>query len=101
MKSKSISPDLISKLEFLMWDYDIRIQDVYGVLRGHKERAGHYTEITLFKKLLESFPWFAVLEIIPLPRIKYLLDNFDLSMLRHPQLQKRYEFIREKISSLV
>jgi len=95
------SPDLISKLEFLMWDYNISPQDSYEVLMGTKEMAGHYDQFKLFKKLLETFPWFTIMEIIPLPRIKELLTEQVTSKLRTKQLQKRYEYIRDRLSATI
>lgn len=85
----------------LMWDYNIPAEDVRAVLLGEKERAGHYDAHSLFKKAIESFSWYTLLEIIPLQRIKELLIDFDLNTLRDKRLTERYVFIKSKLEELV
>ena len=85
----------------LMWDYNIPIEDVRAVLLGEKEKAGHYDAHGLFKKTIESFSWYIVKEIIPLPRIKELLSDFDLSTLRDKRLAEHYAFIGSELDELI
>lgn len=101
MKAKNISQDIIAKLEYLMWDYDISAQESYDVLIGSKATAGHYDQFSLFRKILETFPWFTIMELLPLPRIKELLTEQVTTKLRSKQLQKRYEYIRDRLSETV
>ena len=88
-------------LDHLLWDYNISSEEAYQVLLGEKGKAGHYDANSLFKKLIESFPWYAVMEIIPLARIKELLDEQDLNKLRFPDLKKRYEYVKSRLHCLV
>lgn len=91
----------INILDHLLWDYNISSEEAYQVLIGERERAGHYNANSLFKKLIESFPWYAVMDILPLARIKELLDQQDLSKLRFPDIQKRYEYIKTRLPFFV
>jgi hypothetical protein len=84
-----------------MWDYNIPPEDVRAALLGEKEKAGHYDAHGLFKKTIESFPWYIVKEIIPLPRIKELLSDFDLSTLRDKRLAEHYAFIGSELDELI
>lgn len=90
-----------SILDHLLWDYNISSEEAYQVLIGEKERAGHYNANSLFKKLIESFPWYAIMDILPLVRIKELLDQQDLSKLRFPDIRKRYEYIKSRLPFFV
>ncbi len=81
----------------LMWDYNIPPEHCLEVLEGTRENAGHYTEETLFRKLLESFSWFTILSIIPPERILQLLTDKTIQSLRFKSLTTRYEFIRSRL----
>lgn len=81
-----------------MWDYNISPLDCLAVLEGEQVQAGHYNEHQLFKKLLESFPWYTVMDLLPMQRIKLLLTDSLIQDLRTEQLKKRYEFISTRLS---
>ncbi len=87
----------ISYMRSLMWDYNIAPEHCLEVLEGKREKAGHYTEATLFRKLLESYSWFTILSLIPIERILQLLTDQTLQSLRFKSLTKRYEFIRSRL----
>jgi len=63
--------------------------------------SGHYDAHSLFKKAIESFSWYTLLEIIPILRVKELLSGFDLNTLRDKRLTERYVFIKSKLDELV
>jgi hypothetical protein len=80
-----------------MWDYNIAPEHCLEVLEGKREKAGHYTETTLFRKLLESYRWFTILKIIPPERILDLLTDNVIRSLRFKSLSERYAFIRKEL----
>ena len=90
-----------SLLANLFWDYDLSPQDCLEVLEGHKQKVGHYTRGTLTKRLLESYPWFVIIEILSLGTIKNLLTDEVINSLRSPNLRERYEYISKRLSKLV
>jgi len=81
----------------LMWDYNIPPEHCLEVLEGTREKAGHYTETTLFRKLLESYPWFTILSIMQPKRILELLTDQTIRSVRFKSLIPRYEFIRTQL----
>lgn len=87
----------LSIINKMMWDYNISPLDCLAVLEGKQVLAGHYDEHQLFKKLLESFPWYTVMDLLPIERIKLLLTDSLIQDLRSEQLKKRYDFIRTRL----
>jgi len=81
----------------LMWDYNIPAEDSLAVLEGTLKNAGHYNEETLFRKLLESYPWFTILKILPLERISVLLTEKVIKSLRSQSIRTAYEFVRKRL----
>lgn len=87
----------LSLMRNLMWDYNIPPEHCLEVLEGKRERAGHYNEATLFRKLIESYSWFTILSIITPERILQLLTDSTIQSLRFKSLSKRYEFLRSRL----
>lgn len=88
----------LSLISSMMWDYDIPPEHCLEVLEGKRATAGHYTEETLFRKLLESYRWFTVLKILPPDRILELLTDELINSLRFKSLSSNYAFIRKELS---
>ncbi|MCD8479274.1 MAG: hypothetical protein LRZ88_02940 [Candidatus Cloacimonetes bacterium] len=63
--------------------------------------AGHYDQYRMLRKLLESLPWYHVMDLLPHDRIKLLLSDELIKSLRTEQLRKRYEFIRARLQHTV
>lgn len=92
------------KLDFmrsLMWDYNIPPEDCLEVLEGTREMAGHYTAETLFRKMLESLPWFTIIRIIEIDKVRELLTDRVVNSLRFKSLKKNYGFIRNQLQEVV
>ncbi|MEX0813421.1 MAG: hypothetical protein WD048_14475 [Chitinophagales bacterium] len=91
----------LEMMKGLMWDYNIPSEHCLEVLEGKRKNAGHYTEATLFRKLLESYRWFTVLKILDIQRITELLTKELTHSLRFKSLTKNYEFIRKRLQKSV
>ena len=78
----------------LMWDYNIPPEHCLEVLEGTRKNAGHYTEATLFRKLIETYPWFTLLKLLSSKRILELLTDQTIHSVRFKSLIPKYEFIR-------
>jgi hypothetical protein len=87
----------IEYLKSLMWDYDIPPELCLEVLEGSRETAGHYNEITLFRKLIESYRWFTVIRLLPPERIAELLTDDLIARLRFDWLKKQYTFVKDEL----
>ena len=88
-------------LSQIVWDYDISSDDIELVLIGKKELAGHYTRENLFRKIIESYPWFTVLQLFTPNEIKLLLTDQTIRRLRSPSLRKKYEFVQKRLSEII
>lgn len=85
----------------IMWDYHYSPEECLEVLEGKRRTVGHYNEKNLFRKLLESYPWFSILKILSLERIAELLTEDVVDSLRFPSMRKKYEFVRKRLQSAV
>ncbi|MDZ7742766.1 MAG: hypothetical protein U5Q03_13755 [Bacteroidota bacterium] len=88
-------------LEQISWDYNLSVDDARALVEGKSDRAGHYTRQAFFKKLLESYPWFSVLKILPATEIKKLLTSEVINSLRSPSLKQKYEFISRRLNEVI
>ena len=92
------------KLKFmkgLMWDYNIPPGHCLEVLEGTRKKAGHYNEATLFRKLIETYPWFTILKLLSLERILELLTDQTIYSVRFKSLIPKYEFIRSRLHKAI
>lgn len=88
-------------LNQILWDYNIPARDIDAVLRGEKESVGHYSREKIFQKLLESYSWFTIIQILPPSYIKTLLNNRVISKLRSPSLRQKYEFVQKRLHQVI
>lgn len=88
-------------LNQIMWDYNIPVNDIEELLSGKKEKAGHYNRKMLFKKLIESYSWFTILELLTPDEINDLLTEETINGLRSASLKKKYEFIKKRLQEII
>jgi hypothetical protein len=88
-------------LKGIVWDYNISSAEVEYVLSGEKDFILHYNKFSLFRKLLESYPWFVIIQLLGIDRIKSLLTDEVIKGLRTKALQKQYEFIQKRLREIV
>ena len=88
-------------LSQIMWDYNIPVADIEALLSGKKEMAGHYDLHSLFKKLIESYSWYTILQIFTPDEIKRLLTDDTINRLRIPSLKKKYEFVKQRLQEII
>lgn len=81
----------------IMWDYNIPPEAIEDVFAGKSKTAGHYTEETLFIKLLESYSWYTIIDLLGLEKINLLLTQKVIQRLRTPELRRQYEYVRERL----
>jgi hypothetical protein len=87
----------IDLLRQLAWDYNIPAGDLLAVIQGRKESAGHYSQSKIFKKILESYSWFTVLQLFTPAQVKELLTDDLVKSLRMPSLQQKYAYIQKRL----
>lgn len=88
-------------LKQILWDYDIPPNEIEAVLKGEKIRAGHYTKEMLFQKIVETYPWFTIIQLFTTNEIQVLLTSHTISKLRTPALRKNYEFVKKRLQQVI
>lgn len=88
-------------LKQILWDYAISVEDIEAVLQGDKKHAGHYNQEMIFLKILESYPWFTILQLFSPIQIKQLLTNKVIKKLRSPSLRQKYEFVYQRLHQAI
>jgi hypothetical protein len=88
-------------LHQLIWDYNIPSEDIDAVIKGKKISAGHYTREMLFQKMIESYPWFTILQLFKPAEIKTLLTSRTITKLRSPSLRLKYEFVQKRLREVI
>ena len=88
-------------LSQILWDYNLPANEVDEVLRGEKEFSGHYNRETIFLKILESYPWFTIIQLIPPSQIKQLLTGSTIHKLRSAALRQKYEFVQKRLQQII
>jgi len=94
-------PEKYKLFRQIMWDYNIPVTDIEALLSGRKEIAGHYSRKTLFKKMLESYSWYTILQIFTPVEIKRLLTDDTINRLRTPSLKKKYGFVKKRLQEII
>ena len=85
----------------LGWDYKISPDDIESVLKGEKASAGHFNRETLFIRMLETYPWFTIVQVFTADEIKSLLTRKVVTRLRSESLRKKYEFVRDRLQQII
>jgi len=85
----------------LGWDYNISPDDIQSVLEGNKPDAGHFNRETLFIRMLETYPWFTLLQVFTVDEIQNLLTGRVVERLRSASLQQKYEFVRHRLQQII
>lgn len=81
----------------LVWDYSISAEDICALIKGEKDYVAHYNRSGIFRKSIETYPWFTVLELFSPADINDLLTDDLIKKLRTPSLQKSYAFIKRRL----
>jgi len=81
----------------LLWDYNYSPGDLEDVLTGKKDHAGHLTKELIVRRILETYPWFTVIRIIPPDQLAPYLTREQIAKLRSKSLQKQYAFVSQRL----
>lgn len=85
----------------ILWDYNIPEEDIEAVFDGRKAMAGHYTRDLLFRKILETYPWFTILQLFTPAEIQDMLTGEVIEKLRVPSLRPQYEFVQKRLREII
>jgi hypothetical protein len=70
-------------------------------MNGKKTHTGHYTRPMLFRKIIETYPWFTVLQLFTPEDIRALLTEDVINKLRAPSLRKKYDFVFRRLQEII
>jgi len=84
-----------------MWDYHISPEDVEAVLKGSNDSAGHYDKQAIFIKLLESYSWFTIVQLLSPLELRQMLTDDVVKKLRFKSLRTKYEFVQKRLQQIV
>ena len=88
-------------LRQILWDYNIPEEDIESALKDENKTARHYNREMLFLKIIESYPWFTVIQLFNPTEIKDLLTSQVISKLRSPSLRQKYEFVQKRLQQII
>lgn len=84
-------------LQSVMWDYSISPGDIDKLLDGKIDKAGHYTREKLFVKMLNGLPWYTIIQLLSVERVKEMLTDDVIGALWPKSIQKQYEYVRKRL----
>ena len=85
----------------IAWDYKISPDEIEAVLLDNKEKAGHYSRAEIFKKLVESYPWFTIINVLPVASVQQLLSDDLIQKLRSASLRSKYTYVKSRLQSII
>lgn len=81
----------------IMWDYSIPVSDIEGLLNGKIEKAGHFTREKLFARMLEGLPWYTIIQVLPVEKVKEMLTEGIIGSLWPKSVQNQYKYVRKRL----
>ena len=96
-----MSIDKFKLISNLLWDTKQDVKEIWPVYEGKINGFGHIDKTFLFRRALESYPWFTVLELFPIQEVKTRLTRELIFKLRSPSLQKKYLFLHDLLQRIV
>jgi hypothetical protein len=87
-------------LSNLLWDTNQNVNEIWPVYEGTVEKIGYIDKTFLFKRTLESYSWFTVLELFPIHEVKIRLTKELILKLRSQSLQKKYLFLHDLLQRI-
>ena len=84
-------------LKSVMWDSSLSISDIEEMMDGKTDRVGHYTREKIFTKILTGLPWFTIISLYPVDKVKEMLTHEVISALWPKSVQKQYEYVKKRL----
>lgn len=85
----------------IMWDYPITKRDIESLLSGDIEQAAHYSRNSLFLKMLQSLPWFSLLETLGQETIQELLTDELIAKIKSESMRKKYSYVKQRLHEII
>jgi hypothetical protein len=85
----------------IMWDTSIAPEEALKVFDGKRSKVGNYDRSTLFRRFLESYPWYTIIQLFSYTQIAELLTDEVISKLRSDALKQQYTYVRKRLQSFI
>ena len=76
------------------WDVELDAEQLGRLLRGEIERIGHIDRVSLYRRLLMTYDWYTLLNLIPPDRLREALGEPVLKGIHPASLRDRYLYAR-------
>ncbi|HAX92361.1 MAG TPA: hypothetical protein DCY25_00190 [Bacteroidales bacterium] len=80
-----------------MWDYSISPTELDDLLDGRIEKAGHLSREQFFTRMLTGLPWFTVIQLVPVEKVKEMMTEKVIASLWPESVRKKYEYVRKRL----
>ncbi|MBE7438864.1 MAG: hypothetical protein HS115_10450 [Spirochaetales bacterium] len=87
--------EIADALRGVVWDYTTDPMELYDCVRGAQEEAGPFSRSQAFVRLLTRLPWYTMLALFGVDRIRELLDDEALALIWPPGRREHYERLRK------
>jgi hypothetical protein len=92
---KQLSPrKKIKLLSRLSWDSEVSPEHLYRLLQHETDHAGNMDIRNLYYRILTTFDWYTVLQLVPRNNLKELLDDSVLNRIYPIDLKSKFIFAR-------
>jgi hypothetical protein len=79
------------------WDTPLSNDDLYRIFTGKEKKIGGIDKVWIYSRILNSFNWYTVLEIIPKDELPFLLSDKVINNLFPRQLRNKYQYVRSAL----
>ena len=90
-KQNAKMQDLTPKI---YWDAEVEPEQIRRLLHGEIDRVGHIDRINLYRRLLMTYNWYTLLNLIPPDRLREALGEPVLKGIHPASLRDRYLYAR-------
>jgi len=88
-------------LKSVLWDYNISAIEIEQLINGQVEQVHHYNFESFMHKMVQNLPWYTIINIVPMYRIKQVLTQKFVDTIRQPSLRNNYNYVRNKLQSTI
>ena len=87
--------EITGLMKSIVWDYDVDPWELYEVVTGKRERAGHFDRERVFVRMLAGMFWYDLLAILGMDYMKKYLNESAIQKIWYPELREKYELARK------
>ena len=80
-------------MKHIVWDYDIDPYQLYEVVTGRREKAGHFDAERVFLRMVERLSWYDLLDLLGIDSLRVFLTPARISKIRDETLREKYEYV--------